>query len=449
MAKYIVQHRRGTTTQWADKHTIIPMEGEIVIEIDEVNTQHKLKIGDGIHTYAELAYLQAGDVDITQALAKVKPRVITVTLTSNWTKTADDRYSQVVDIDDVTVYSRLDLQPSADMLAEFKQLGLVFVTENNGGTITVYSVGNIPLETYTMQATLVETECDGQEAVVGIPVGTPVAQADWNQTDEVQADFIKNKPDIDQIVAEKTTYTNAEPLIKDIGGILADKHTNGFENVPIDELITELLYPYTRPDVGVLTLNPTAGAKEKNVTLAVNTASVKVTKKSKSITSVDLYKDNELVQTKTDTISSSGTNITFNINETLNGTTDTSYCVKVTDADGVTVSSGEQKYSFVYPYFYGVVNNGASIDANTILGMEKVVRGKGNHTKSYTTNNQCPVIAYPKSYGTLKSIVDPNNFIQEWPYSTVTLTNTTINGVDYYVYVGGASTATATYNFNY
>ena len=47
MAKYIVQHRRGTASQWSSKGTMIPMEGELVIEIDEANSLHKLKIGDG------------------------------------------------------------------------------------------------------------------------------------------------------------------------------------------------------------------------------------------------------------------------------------------------------------------------------------------------------------------------------------------------------------------
>ena len=89
MAKYIVQHRRGSAEQWAEQNTIIPKEGEIVIEIDEVNSLHKLKIGDGIHTYSELAYLKAGDEIVTQVLAEAKPRIVTVELTLNWMKNAN------------------------------------------------------------------------------------------------------------------------------------------------------------------------------------------------------------------------------------------------------------------------------------------------------------------------------------------------------------------------
>lgn len=220
MTKYIVQHRRGTAAQWADRNTIKPEEGELVIEIDEENGLHKLKIGDGIHTYAELAYLMAGDEIVTQVLAQALPRVATVTLdVDQWVEITCETdpnlgyYGQVITLDNITSRSTLNLHPTADMLAEFKQLGLVFTTENKNGVITVYSVGNMPLATYTMQATIVETECAEEDVpIVGIPIGTPVAQSDWNQTDDTKSDYIKNKPtdllttaDVPNIVNEVIT----------------------------------------------------------------------------------------------------------------------------------------------------------------------------------------------------------------------------------------------------
>ena len=173
MAKYIVQHRRGTSTQWASKDTMIPREGEIVIEIDEQKNLHKLKIGDGIHSYGELAYLQAGDEIVTQVLAQAKPRIVTIELSATWNQDADGKYSQTLVLSDITQNSRLDLQPTVDMIAELKHLGVIFVTENHGGTIIVYSVGNMPQKAYTMQATIVETECSDRDVIVGIPVGAP------------------------------------------------------------------------------------------------------------------------------------------------------------------------------------------------------------------------------------------------------------------------------------
>lgn len=168
MAKFLVQHRRGSAAQWGQENVPIPKEGEIVIELDEVKHLHKLKIGDGNTPYAELAYLQAGDEIVTQVL----PRVVTVELTTNWVSEGEGKYSQAIQIDDITECSRLDLQPDADMLAEFQKLNLVFVTENKNKAITVYSVGDKPLKAYTMQATIVETKAEADK-IVGIPVGTP------------------------------------------------------------------------------------------------------------------------------------------------------------------------------------------------------------------------------------------------------------------------------------
>lgn len=285
--------------------------------------------------------------------------------------------------------------------------------------------------------------------IIGNTTATPNPRPDWNQTDETKADYIKNKPDLTNV----GQYSNSDPLINDIGGILASNHTNGFNEVPINDLITELLYPYTAPIINSFVLDPSVGPKEKNVPMTVNSATVKVTKKSKDVDSVSLYKDGELIETKTDEISSSGTTLTFAIDEILDGTTNSvSYAIKVTEAgdNANTVTSNAQTYNFVYPYFYGVVINGTEITSDIITSFEKSIRNKGTHSYKYVTDNQCPVIAYPKSYGTLKSIIDPNNFTQNWTLHTVKVDNGgTIPNVEYYAYVGGAATATATYKFNY
>ena len=180
MARYIYKHRRGSAEQWATANTDVPLEGEIVIELDNENSLHKLKIGDGIHTYSELAYLQAGDEIVTQVLNKALPRVITVPLdVDKWEQITDEddprcgHYQQAVTINGITPYSRLDLHPEASMLAEFQNLNLIFVTENNNSIITVYSIGDMPLKDYDVQATIVETEVVTEcEKIVGTPVGT-------------------------------------------------------------------------------------------------------------------------------------------------------------------------------------------------------------------------------------------------------------------------------------
>jgi hypothetical protein len=245
------------------------------------------------------------------------------------------------------------------------------------------------------------------------------------------------------------TYTNTDPLINDIGGIKASEHTNGFDKVLVTDLITELLYPYTAPVINSITLNPGAGIKEKGVAITLASVSTNITKKSKAISKVDLYKGSTLLASKTKetdgiNITSSGTTIDFtDLNDKLDGNTNTTYTIKVSEENGTTdVVTKSATYTFVDPYYCGVISKDAEITSDLITKLTKKVENKGTKNYTYTTTSeQCAVIAYPASYGVIKSIKDANNFTQTWTQYTVS-----INGVSYYVYVSGAAEAT---NFKY
>ena len=277
--------------------------------------------------------------------------------------------------------------------------------------------------------------------IIGNTTATPNPRPDWNQTDKAKADYIKNKPDLSEI----SNYTYSEPLTKDVGHMLASNHPNGFDNIPIRDLITELLYPYREPIINSFSLSSTEGIKEKNVPLVVRSATVEVDRKSKSLASINLYEGDTLLEQKTIGVNAGGT-FTFNIDKTLDGSTDTSYHIEVTEIgdDANTVSSVTKTYSFVDPYFYGVISFDDTVTSDTIMDFTKDIAAQGDKSYSYTTDNQCPVIAYPKSYGELGSIVDADGSVQNWTQSAII-----VNGVEYYVYVGEATTAATTYNFNY
>ena len=85
-------------------------------------------------------------------------KIGTVTLfASSW---AGDKslYSQVVSIEGATKNSRIDLNPSVEQLAIFYEKDLAFVTENENGIITVYAIGEMPQNNYTMQVTITEVD---------------------------------------------------------------------------------------------------------------------------------------------------------------------------------------------------------------------------------------------------------------------------------------------------
>lgn len=85
------------------------------------------------------------------------PRVASVTiLASKWSDVAEGLYAQVVAIDGVTEYSKVDLMPSVEQLAIFHNKDVAFVTENEDGVVTVYAIGTKPILDYTMQVSITE-----------------------------------------------------------------------------------------------------------------------------------------------------------------------------------------------------------------------------------------------------------------------------------------------------
>jgi hypothetical protein len=76
-------------------------------------------------------------------------------LASEWTGDASP-YSQVIDIEGITEYSQVDLKPSVEQLTIFHDKDLAFVTENEDGVVTVYAIGDKPLDNYTIQVSITE-----------------------------------------------------------------------------------------------------------------------------------------------------------------------------------------------------------------------------------------------------------------------------------------------------
>lgn len=74
---------------------------------------------------------------------------------SAWTG-EENLYSQVVFIDGITTYSKVDLLPSVEQLTIFYNKDVTFVTENENGVVTVYAIGEKPTLDYTMQVQITE-----------------------------------------------------------------------------------------------------------------------------------------------------------------------------------------------------------------------------------------------------------------------------------------------------
>ena len=74
---------------------------------------------------------------------------------SNW-KGAESPYSQVVAVEGVSAGSMVNLQLSPWQLEQLRGMELAFTTENDGGTVTVFAIGDRPEADYVLQASIVE-----------------------------------------------------------------------------------------------------------------------------------------------------------------------------------------------------------------------------------------------------------------------------------------------------
>lgn len=161
--KYIFQLRRGTkitdalgnvirddwATYEAQANHMKPLEGELVLEYD--NGVPRLKIGDGAREFSALPYMSVDSF--------ILPKPISVTIYADqWEQASDDRYYQVVSVDNaiITPNSKVDLQPSSEQLCIFHEKDLAFVTENEDGVVSVFCVGQVPTNDYTIQAIVTE-----------------------------------------------------------------------------------------------------------------------------------------------------------------------------------------------------------------------------------------------------------------------------------------------------
>lgn len=82
--------------------------------------------------------------------------IVNVTLAASAWIGEGNLHSQVVSVNGVTKYSKVDLLPSAGQLAIFHNKDVAFVTENEDGVVTVYAIGEKPTNDYVIQASVTE-----------------------------------------------------------------------------------------------------------------------------------------------------------------------------------------------------------------------------------------------------------------------------------------------------
>ena len=201
----------------------------------------------------------------------------------------------------------------------------------------------------------------------------------------------------------------------EVGGIMVGDVVE--EGTDIQELVEKLLIKYYPPTV---TLTATPANKVVEVGESINVElTAAVTKKSLDVASV-IFSDGTAAVNVTE-----GGSFSHEIADPVTDTTTFS----VTVSDGKKEVSSSVKYTFVNPYYTGVVNADAVDVDITTLG--KKIEEKSKKKYSYEPRNQYVVFAYPASYGDLTSILDINGFEQLPSFNK---TSVTVGTVAYTVY---------------
>lgn len=108
----------------------------------------------------DVVNVEVTNVSVVTEVTGTSARISEVTLLASGWVGETSPYSQVVTIEGVTENSQVDLTPSVKQLMAFYEKDLAFVTENEGGVVTVYAIGQKPTNDYTMQVTILEVAED-------------------------------------------------------------------------------------------------------------------------------------------------------------------------------------------------------------------------------------------------------------------------------------------------
>ena len=260
------------------------------------------------------------------------------------------------------------------------------------------------------------------------------------QEAQKRADAIAQEvEDRDAAIEEAVIFENGITTVNENLGIPAGTSLDGKS---VTEILDMLLFPYVKQTVGSVSGTPNGGTFEHGNNQVITQVKGTVTKKSKPITKIEILQGSTVLATKEgDEVKNGGTFTFTGLNVAVNST-NVQLKFRAYDTEGNYAEASTGAFTFVYPYYYGVCEAGAAVDEALVEGLTKDVAGKGQKAYSYSPNNQCAVIAFPKSHGVLKSALDPNAFEN---ISAFTRHEVTVNGLDgkdvvYYVYVSGAFT---------
>ncbi|MDO4330669.1 MAG: hypothetical protein Q4C66_15230 [Lachnospiraceae bacterium] len=311
------------------------------------------------------------------------------------------------------------LKEIADYIASHQEVSdaLNAAIANKADKVHAHTIGDV---------TGLQTALDGKVAKVA---GKDLSTNDYTNDEKTKLASVEARA-----TANDTLYKNQTPSTVAVGGV-PKGYVPPTAGVEVVEMVNKMLHPYVAPTVTAAMTPTNGGVVEIGTTQTVNGVTVNITLGSAAITKIEVFDGSTSLGSLTSGIQAGANTVTFA--NALSVTANKQLSVTVTDADGKTTTAKTGTYNFVSPYYYGAIAADATPTEALIKAATKSVQAKGNKSFNFTCNNQKMLYAYPKSYGALSKILDPNNFDVT---GTFTRSEVTVNNVAYYVYVNDAST---------
>ncbi len=200
-------------------------------------------------------------------------------------------------------------------------------------------------------------------------------------------------------------FSNSDPTILDVGGI---KSGMTFDSVPISEVIRQILYPYLPTLVKINIPSVIERDHTNNINIDFE---YDVIRRSNDVKSIQIVVENTKTSILTKNgpeIKSSGMkvekikdSISISPKKIINDKVLGDFKIKITAYDGQESSFGESSFNFVYPYFYGILDD----EVDYIPKLNKIIDVRNNQ-KMVVVGDGYIYFMYPSYYGNLSNIVD-------------------------------------------
>lgn len=268
---------------------------------------------------------------------------------------------------------------------------------------------------------------DGVKTFSATPKMTAAQTLDSDNAEVAKLATLKDEITYDEQAASGVTLA--------VGGI---KKGDKLDKMTFKEIITKLFYPYVASSSVLLTTNPRAGVFEAGSTTSITDATVSWIAGSTQVKKAEVLVDNVVKGEATVSAGSSSAKITLTAPESLGAAGITTFTARVTDGGSSPITGGNATFSFVYPFYHGIIETD-EVNETAVKALAKDVSVKTNKTYLYDTagaQKQC-VIAFPASYGSIKSVIDPNGFenVDKFKRQSFTITGLDQTAQSYNVYV--------------